>query len=498
MNRVFTLAPFALLIPLFAKWFENMGLKALNHDVIWFMTSAERWLAGGNVVKDFYDPNPPLAFLIYVPAVLFAHVTGLSWESAIIVQTLAFTGLTALLLFQAMRKLTDNDNALYLSIVFIIAATIYSFADYGQRDQFIALALCPLFAYQLALSEKADAGRAGLWAAGILGGIMLWLQPLYGVIPLFLIGLRAFRQKRVNVYKDTDFIILAGVSVLYLAVLWFAFRDFMTVILPDFLRFYTHGEKENWALRQGAQFGLWCFAGIALLSLVKPEAAQKRVALGFFCAALACIAIYVIQLRDYSYQFIPAQFFMCLGGGQLLFLGFRRFLPAARYLPCAAIALGGLLLFPLSSYPTREAMRVLPLTQAVRDCGENCGMAGLGIRVRAAQLVPYYAGKAHASRFSDLWFLPQLQKSKGKEGYEEAFGRYASYLAEDLGNYAGSVLLVCDPAIIRYFEDSEVFAATWALYKRVDEPLFSYMPFYPPERANEFPYLLCSLYQKRA
>jgi hypothetical protein len=41
----------------------------LNWDTAWFLTFAEKYLAGFEPYVDVSDPNPPVAFLAYVPTV---------------------------------------------------------------------------------------------------------------------------------------------------------------------------------------------------------------------------------------------------------------------------------------------------------------------------------------------------------------------------------------------------------------------------------------------
>jgi len=62
----------------------------LNSDVSWLLTLAEQVLAGARAYVDYSEPNPPASIMIYMPAILFAHLVSLSAESALTI--LVFAG----------------------------------------------------------------------------------------------------------------------------------------------------------------------------------------------------------------------------------------------------------------------------------------------------------------------------------------------------------------------------------------------------------------------
>ena len=80
----------------------------LNSDVSWLLTLAEQVLAGARAYVDYSEPNPPASIMIYMPAILFAHLVSISAESALTI--LVFVGaLTSLAL--AARALPGDVMA---------------------------------------------------------------------------------------------------------------------------------------------------------------------------------------------------------------------------------------------------------------------------------------------------------------------------------------------------------------------------------------------------
>ena len=66
----------------------QQAIGELNCDVSWFITFAERVLDGATAYRDISDPNPPAAFLLYMPAVLVARALGVRVEAATVVAAL--------------------------------------------------------------------------------------------------------------------------------------------------------------------------------------------------------------------------------------------------------------------------------------------------------------------------------------------------------------------------------------------------------------------------
>ena len=102
--------PAALAIVLIGGLQQALG--HLNGDVSWFITFAEKVLGGARAYVDVSDPNPPAAFLLYMPAVLVARWTGLRVETATVLQFfLLVAGSLALIAAIARPMLTRDADA---------------------------------------------------------------------------------------------------------------------------------------------------------------------------------------------------------------------------------------------------------------------------------------------------------------------------------------------------------------------------------------------------
>jgi hypothetical protein len=509
-----SLTLFICLIP----WCFNIVQKALNHDVIWFITGAKLWLSGQGLEQTFIDPNPPLAFLFYLPVVVLKNWLGLSWESGAIVQTLIFLLLSATGFFILTRKLVDNANAFFLTLVLILCGTLIDFPDFAQRDEFIGLGLAVFLIGQIILTQRLAAPKIVLWAVFLCGALTIWLRPHFGVIPVGMLIHRMYVQKRWDIWKDIDFIALTIVSMAYLAGIYIFFPDFLR-LLPDLLKLYVPGDQRASVLHQGLIFGLF-YGWLIIITLLldKKGNGVSNLCLAFLLAGLACLFIYVIQLRPYSYHLLPSWTFLWLGIGQMLFQTGQKLTTQTKASVGILILISSVayVIYPLESYPTRQQMRNHPLTKTIAACGQDCGFFIIADG-RIGPLVPYYAEKVHASRFNGAWFLISLMHQKelinaGKPAlidraeYDHLFKRYSGYIVDDLKYYPDSIIAVCDskyyPAFsydfIKYLSDSHAFRTVWKDYKPTKITV-DYSVFDPSKKHSEHPsdsLLSCRLYKR--
>jgi hypothetical protein len=88
----------------------------LNWDTAWFLTFAEKNLAGFEPYVDVSDPNPPVAFLAYVPAVGGARLLGIKPEFVVVLMIFLVSGVALFICDCILRRAEClNPNELALS-----------------------------------------------------------------------------------------------------------------------------------------------------------------------------------------------------------------------------------------------------------------------------------------------------------------------------------------------------------------------------------------------
>ncbi|HTK84321.1 MAG TPA: hypothetical protein VL625_04475, partial [Patescibacteria group bacterium] len=233
------------LFPVFAVlavWLPVQMNASLNTNHAWLLICAQRLLDGGRPLTDFYEPNPPLSILMYVPDVLLARLTHIP-----IYYTPYIFGLLAMILsgwalFGLLKKFPALDEGSRLAVIgsfFIVSTAGASIMFFADRDEYVAWGLLPFMLCQLLITRQVIIERKRLWTILICAGICIFVKPHFLLLPAALVIHRMVARRRFFfVLRDPDVVALFIIGIAYAAIIACLFRDYVTVIFPDFVKLY--------------------------------------------------------------------------------------------------------------------------------------------------------------------------------------------------------------------------------------------------------------------
>src|SRR5205823_4149456 len=109
----------------------------LNGDVASLLFDTKLFLHGGTYVKDFFETNPPMIFIIYSPAVIAAGLASIDVESLINLY-IVFLGLVSIVCCSYLlnKIIVDSDYRLRYVTIFTLAFIFFLLPvrDFGQRE----------------------------------------------------------------------------------------------------------------------------------------------------------------------------------------------------------------------------------------------------------------------------------------------------------------------------------------------------------------------------
>jgi hypothetical protein len=329
-DRAGIIGSWPLSIALLALGFAQQAIGELNCDVSWFITFAERVLDGQTAYRDISDPNPPAAFLLYMPAVLVSRALGLRVEAATVVQLALFMAFCLWLSWRILRDASLmkpretgvlRNAALYLFFI----APGYVFAE---REHFAVLLALPIVAIYVVRGEGRAVRFSLALAAGLSAGAVLCFKPHFG-LALGLPGLAMLiRRRSIAPLLSTETFVAIGVYVLYVASVRWLFPVYFEVTLPEVLAVYLlarHSALETastpltWAMLAifaAASYGGWrvgwdrralavllAGCGFALAYFIQGKLWSNHAAPAIELGALACCVLWVAR-RDEAPDFM--------------------------------------------------------------------------------------------------------------------------------------------------------------------------------------------------
>lgn len=470
-NWIYWGAATLLLLP----WVYIQSQMSVNSDVAWLSICAERLINGGTLTNSCYDTNPPLSILVYSPFVWLSALTSIADYHIIFWLTLMPIAFATF----AIYHLSQNK---ILTTAFLASVTIIPSLYYAERDHFIAIMLLPFILLQLSITKKETVNAAFKYTILVLGSLALLLKPHFGLIPIFMLLHRMRYQRRIWVFKDADFIILALSCISYLVIIYAFYTDFLTQILPDVIEFYLGYNNIDGTVAKlkiyGALWAVFCI-GCTLLSK------DYRLKLIVPCAGL-CLLVFTIQMKGFTYHLLP--FFA------LMFpLMFASIPKVNASIVLIAIFAFSYIFSPLRpDYPTHTDYQNNGITNYIAEnCAEPCSFYMLHENMDIVSQIAFYTNHTYATRFPAFWFQPQITEN-GKV-------RFSRYIAEDLNTFAPSLIFVpqAEQNFFDFYAVSDEFKQAIAPYHKTDELTVDRAFFYKDTKYYFLHILTWDVYTKK-
>ncbi len=480
-----------LLAALWLPWLVVTAQLAANADNLWLVEAFSRWAAGARMTDAAYEPNPPLALLLYALPAGLSGLTGLALHHAIFIYTLAAVFLSALAV-RCLLSLFDFLAPGHRTVIlysYVTAVTVMTTGYFGERDHFVALALVPFVLMQVALLCGASPPPRFFWIVAFAAAPFILLKPAHGLLPALLLAARlAHTRDWRRAAVAPDFIALSTAVLGYGALLLWVFPDYLREIFPAVLRYYLPARDDGAVLMMAGQYA----AGAAMTGFLCARRDLPR-PLRLFTALLAAGVVvglvpYILQGHGYYYHLLPATAFLWMGLGlaAACFLERERLKTGtATVLTCLVIIALAYVAKPMPGSFTHVDFSARPLVQAAKECDQpRCRVLIFSPRFEMSYLIAYYAGAEYASRFPAFFFLPAAVSGRMPVAEAEKF---SLMVAEDLARYRPDTVMIASfPAergqkgfdFISYFSATPAFAQAWRGYEKsgvLEAPLADYI-----------------------
>jgi hypothetical protein len=292
----------------------------LNGDDSWFLTFAERYRDGFIPYVDISDPNPPAAFLAYLPAVFLGRVFAAPPEFFVVFLTFVGVGASSWLAAIILRRaglLPPDATFGALAIAAYVLLFVPAFC-FGEREHIALLALLPMVALAAARASEGHVAWRDAVLAGVGCGIACAFKP-YFLLPAACIVLCAAALRRKPRLLLAPEIFAAGTVILaYGIAIFVLFPAYLSTALPLAAEVYAP-LRDNLAHILLSPLFLANFIVLAaLFSAAWPDNIQPRT-LVLAVASAGFLATFVIQGKGWMNHAYPGMALALLASASFLF-----------------------------------------------------------------------------------------------------------------------------------------------------------------------------------
>ncbi len=280
-------------------------LGVLNHDEAWYLLVARRVLDGQRLYVDVFDTNPPLIIWLNLLPVALAGALGISEILALRIMVLgmvgASLGLTRWSLVQSLPGRVEAQRAL-LSLGLFILLPVVGY-DFAQREHLMMILVLPYLVLATARATGRQPGGPIPWLVGVLAGLGLAIKPQFALLWLSVEGTLVVRRGWRAAIRPEGLAIVT-IGLVYAVALLTITPDYLLWIRRITSVYYGAGGAPIGIL--ASEFGS-IFTALAVLGLLmaRPTGDARRRLELIGTANVALLAIAILQLKGYSYQFYP-------------------------------------------------------------------------------------------------------------------------------------------------------------------------------------------------
>lgn len=448
-HPLFTIAIIIISTLLWAKLYMDVHLDI---DIGWLLQCLERFLSGGKYAVDFYESNPPLSFLIYLPAYPLYTYLGLNAHMAILLIFLTYIGISNFTIYKLLKGSDYNISDIFTIITgLIIVQTWVAGISFALKDHLIFIFLIPLLLLQYLITVNKKPSATIMILAIIMGGVAICLKPYYAIIPAIFFAHRLFVSRSIiKVIISQDFIGLLIIGISYIGFIYIFTPNYIDILLPEITSLYGLDKPFPIFMR----LNYLIYAGLAvILGLFITNTKLKY--LIFIIASLSLVSFipYYVQQKGFHYHAIPFLSFGMLALFLSIFAVAKSLFShndIALWIAAALIAILNLSETTGGKYKylTTGQFTAQPLIEMIDELAWNKTYATYDMKPMTSAL-PYIADLKNASRFGHIWTMHgltikiELTNDEGeKQEIKKEMLKYVDMFAQDIAHYKPSVITI--------------------------------------------------------
>lgn len=442
-------------------WVNLAKNTFIDTDTGWLLQCLQRFLAGGNYSNNFFETNPPLSFLIYLPVVPFLNQDPQTIKLSLLLTFLAYSFISNICVYFLLKKMELEKPVITLTLISILFSQTWAMGTFSiNKDYLIFVFLIPLNLTQyLITNDKIRFTPLSVFSS-FLGGLAICLKPHYAIIPAAFLLHRLIKTKNINtIITSVDFITMLVTGASYIAFIAIIFPDYLTIVLPQVIDIYPY--MKSLPLLNMAYFIFISLYSALMIGFIRKDTPYlKEISTLTNCSILlgfVCFFAFAIQGKGFFYQAMPfigytsIAFFMSTSTLLSNYLAKKYVSVCITYALLSCICLPLLLGFPKAPSITNDKFSQIEFFKKIKELSPNGTYITYDFKPSYLAL-PYYFGINNGARFGIIWPFDGLNaeyeeaKSKGhNEKLETIKGKFKFFIdmmAEDITNNKPDVICI--------------------------------------------------------
>lgn len=242
------------LIVIYAFGITIQSHSLLKSDNLWLLYLARAVFHGKHYGTDFFEVNPPMSFLLYMPEILIEKIWSVSHVLGLQIYIFLCATLSLLMCYFLSKKLfNDTHVTIGLGFLLILAISflILPFHEFGQREHFFVMLTMPYILLSSCRLENKAVHHTFVFFIGLLAGIGFSIKPFFFATFFLIEGYVSWKlhKQRKNWIRPEAFIVILF-ALLYLLVIYLFFKAYIITIIPIVTRIYYQSLTHDGAFRQ--------------------------------------------------------------------------------------------------------------------------------------------------------------------------------------------------------------------------------------------------------
>ena len=296
-----------IVIAIIALYIQNSLF--LNYDVSGGMYVANQILSGGNYNKDFFDPNPPLIFYLYMPPTIISKLFSIDYAITLPIYVLILAYISIALCYQLLKKMLhdqENISPKLITLIFCCVFLLLPLYEFGQREHLALILTMPYIlclVCQLSGKPIIVPMRVGITLLAACG---YFIKPFFLITPAILEAYYICHNRKVFPLRLEVYILLCSLSIYIIAILLF-YSDYIFTVIPfmmwGYYQFLPLVTKKQLAFNS---LSLFCFMPILFFLFTVKQQPYKTLCLTLGLSTIGFWLSYFIQQQTWYYHILPA------------------------------------------------------------------------------------------------------------------------------------------------------------------------------------------------